>query len=110
VLIATSGSLARLAREERVSFDRLKSLVLDEWHKIMISKNQKDQLDEASFSSERYHLDVMGSQVQRIIPEGGKAIAPADRDKWHRKDASGTLLQSKHMRLQNQVPDLRKFV
>ncbi|KAK5468100.1 hypothetical protein LTS15_001074 [Exophiala xenobiotica] len=94
VLIATSGSLARLAREERVRFDRLKTLVLDEFHKIMMSKYQKDQLDEAFFSSEKHHLDVMGSQVQRIIPEGGKSIAPADRDKWLRKDASGTCCSS----------------
>ncbi|KAK5241882.1 hypothetical protein LTS06_011869, partial [Exophiala xenobiotica] len=86
VLIATSGSLSTIARKGGVNFDRLETLVLDEFHKIMMSKEQKDQLDGAFFSPGRYHLDVMGSQVQRIISEGGKFITSADRDKWLRKD------------------------
>jgi hypothetical protein len=48
VLIATSGSLAAIAREERVRFDRLETLVLDEFHKIMIAKIRKFILTERS--------------------------------------------------------------
>ncbi|KAK5271775.1 hypothetical protein LTR96_003602 [Exophiala xenobiotica] len=146
VLIATSGSLSTIARKggvnfdrletlvldefhkimkvaiqsvpptgtngcakTRGSFDRLKTLVLDEFHKTMVSKEQKDQLDGAFFSPERYHLDVMGAQVQRIISEGGNSISSTDRDKWLRKDASAAPLEFKHMRLQNPMLDLRKY-
>ncbi|KAJ9502222.1 hypothetical protein H2202_002287 [Exophiala xenobiotica] len=137
VLIATSGSLSTIARKGGVNFDRLETLVLDEFHKIMMSKEQKDQLDGAFFSPGRYHLDVMGSQVQRIIseggkfitsadrdkwlrkdtrqfrssqdPEGGNSISSTDRDKWLRKDASAAPLEFKHMRLQNPMLDLRKY-